>query len=140
MHGCLALSIILFKKIYRQMKSTNFNMYPTPSKTLSDHPRKRRCGKLGPFLSFGTKCRSRATYDLNVEAIFFAIGRGRSWFDILNLDIIDRGSSYCYNLTVSALFRVSLLFAWRRLCQGQGTCTQSETLVHINWSIVTKKW
>ena len=33
---------------------------------------------------------------------------------------------------MSVLFRASLLFAWRRLRQGQGTCTQSETLIHIN--------
>ena len=26
------------------MKSTNFNMQPTPSKTLGDHPMKRLCG------------------------------------------------------------------------------------------------
>ena len=35
---------------------------------------------------------------------------------------------------MSALFQVSLLFAWQRLCQGQGTCTQSEKLVDINLS------
>ena len=63
-----------------------------------------------------------------------------SSFDVLNLDILDGGPRYCYNSTVSALFWVSLLFAWRRLCQGQGTCTQSETLVHINSPTVTKKW
>ena len=63
-----------------------------------------------------------------------------SSFDVLNLDIMNGGSRYCYDLTVSALFQVSLLFAWRRLCQGQGTCTQSETLVHINLPTVTKKW
>ena len=44
------------------------------------------------------------------------------------------------NSTVSASFRISLLFAWRRLCQGRGTCTQSETLLHINLPTVTKKW
>ena len=53
-----------------------FNMHPTPSKALSDHTRKRRLGKGGPFLSFTTKCKCRATYDLNVEAISFGIGRG----------------------------------------------------------------
>ena len=58
------------------MKSTNLNMQPTPSKTLGDHPKKRHWGKDGPFLSFATKCRGRATYDLNVEAISFAIGQG----------------------------------------------------------------
>ena len=26
------------------------------------------------------------------------------------------------------------------LCQGQETCTQSKTLVHINFPAVTKKW
>ena len=62
-----------------------------------------------------------------------------SCFDILNLDIINGGSRYCYNLTVSASFRVSLLFAWRRLGQGQETCKQSETLVRINSSKVTEK-
>ena len=59
----------------KDSKSTNFNMQLTPSKTLGDHPRKRRLGKDGPFLSFATTCRGRATYDLNVEAISFAIGR-----------------------------------------------------------------
>ena len=44
-----------------------------------------------------------------------------SSFDILNLDIIIGGSRYCYNLTESALFRISLLSAWRRLYQGQET-------------------
>ena len=43
----------------------------TTSKTLGDHPRKRRWGKDDPFLSFATKCKCRPTYDLNVEAIFF---------------------------------------------------------------------
>ena len=37
--------------------------------------KKRRWGKDGPFLSFATKCKCRATYDLNVEAISFAIGQ-----------------------------------------------------------------
>ena len=63
-----------------------------------------------------------------------------SYFDIFDLDIINGGPRYCYKLTVSASFRVNLLFAWRRLCQGQGTCTQSETLVHINSPTVRKKW
>ena len=63
-----------------------------------------------------------------------------SRFDVLNLDIIDGDSRYCYRLTASASFRVSLLFACRRLCQGQGTRTQSETLVHSNSPTVTKKW
>ena len=61
-----------------------------------------------------------------------------SYFDIINLDIINDGTRYCNNLTVSALFRVGLLFAWRRLCQGQGTCTQSKMLVHINLPSVKK--
>ena len=60
-------------------------------------------------------------------------------FDVLNIDIINGSPRYCYNLTVSASFPVSLLFAWRRLCQGQGTCTPRETLVHINLPTVTKK-
>ena len=55
-------------------KSANLNMQPTPSKTLRNHPRQRRSAKDGPFLSFATKCRGQATYDLNVEAISFAIG------------------------------------------------------------------
>ena len=63
-----------------------------------------------------------------------------SCFDILNLDIINGGTRYCYKLSVTASFRVSLLFAWRRLCQGQGTRAQSETLVYINSPTVTKKW
>ena len=58
------------------MKSTNFNMLHAPSKTLGDHPRQRRWGKDGPLLSFATKCKGRATYDLNVEAISFVIGQG----------------------------------------------------------------
>ena len=45
-----------------------------------------------------------------------------SWFDILNLDIIIGDPRYCYNLTVSASFQVSLLCAWRRLCQSQAAC------------------
>ena len=57
-------------------KSTNFNIQLTPSKTLGDYPKKRRWGKDGPFLSFATKCRGRATYDLNVEEISFAIKGG----------------------------------------------------------------
>ena len=32
-----------------------------------------RWGKDGPFLSLTTKCKCRATYDLNVEAISIAI-------------------------------------------------------------------
>ena len=60
----------------KDSKSTDFNMQLTPSKTLGDHPRKKQWGKDRPFLSFATKCRGRATYDLNVEAISFAIGRG----------------------------------------------------------------
>ena len=60
-------------KYSKDSKSTNFNMQSTPSKTLGDHPRKRRdC----PFLSFATKCKCRVTYDLNVETTSFAIGRG----------------------------------------------------------------
>ena len=59
-------------------------------------------------------------------------GVAASSFDILNLDIINGGPLYCYSLTVSASFRFSSIFAWRRLCQSQITCTQSETLVHIN--------
>ena len=60
----------------KDSKSTNFHMQPTPSKTLGDHSIKRRRGKDGSFLSFTTKCKCRATYDLNVEAISFAIGQG----------------------------------------------------------------
>ena len=58
-------------KYLKDSKSTNFNMQPTPSKTLGNHPRIRRWGKNDPFLSFATTCRGRATYDLNVEAISF---------------------------------------------------------------------
>ena len=58
----------------------------------------------------------------------------------LTSTLLLEGPRYYYNLTVSASFRVSLLFAGQHLCQGQGTCTQSETLVHINSPIVTKKW
>ena len=53
------------------MKSTNFNL---KSKTLVDHPRKRQGGKIAAFLWFATKSKFGAAYDLNVEAIFFAIG------------------------------------------------------------------
>ena len=60
----------------KDSKSTSFNMKPTPSKTLGDHSRKRRWSKDGPFLSFATKCKCRATCDLNVEANIFAIGQG----------------------------------------------------------------
>ena len=51
------------------MKSTNFYMWPTASKTLGDHPRKKGVGKDGPFLSFATRCKCRVTYayDLNVK-------------------------------------------------------------------------
>ena len=70
-----------FKKIYRKtliccFNILNFNMLPTPSKTLGDHPRKRRESKDGLFFWFATKCMCRATYDLNVEAISLAIGQG----------------------------------------------------------------
>ena len=37
---------------------------------------KKEGGENGPFLSFATKCKCRAAYDLNVEAISVAIGRG----------------------------------------------------------------
>ena len=95
-----------------------------------------------PLLSSATKCKCQATYDPNVEAISFAIGRAgaASWFDVLNLDNTNGGPRYWYNSTVSASFRVRLLFAWLRLCQGQEACMQSETLVHINSLTVTKKW
>ena len=59
----------------KDSKSTNFSMQPTANKTLDDYPKKRGWGKDGPFLSFATKCKCRDTYDLNVEVIFFAIGR-----------------------------------------------------------------
>ena len=64
------------QKTHRKMKSTNFSVQPTPSKTHGDYPRKRRWGKDGPILSFPTKCRGQATYDLDVEAISFANGQG----------------------------------------------------------------
>ena len=60
-------------------------------------------------------------------------------FDVLNLDILMGEPRYCYNSTVSASFRISLLYAWQRLCQSQRTCTQSKTLVDINLPTVTKK-
>ena len=65
------------------------------------------------------------------------VGAATSLFDILNFEMRRR---YCYDLTVSDPFRVNLLFAWQRLCQGQGTCTQSETLVYINLPTETKRW
>ena len=58
-------------------------------------------GKGGPFLSFATKSKCRATYDLNVEAIFFC-----NWArlpqqpaDLISshFDIINGGTRYCYN-------------------------------------------
>ena len=73
-HGSLALSIKTFKNIHQKVKSTNFNMYPTPSKTHGDHPRKKRESKDGPFFWFATNCKCRATYDLNVKAIFLQLG------------------------------------------------------------------
>ena len=60
----------------KDSKSTNFNMLPTPSIRLGDHPRKKRGSKDGPFLWFATKCKCRARHDLNVETISFAIGQG----------------------------------------------------------------
>ena len=83
-----------------------------------NHPRKRRGVKDGPFLLFATKYKCPVPHSLNVEAISFANGpgyRNSQLIDILNFDIINGGSRCCYNLTVSASFRVSLLFAWRRL-------------------------
>ena len=41
-----------------------------------DHPTKVQEGINGSFLSFATKYRCRVAYDLNVEAISFAIGQG----------------------------------------------------------------
>ena len=58
------------------MKSTNINMQPTLSKTLGGHKRKKRWSKDGPFFFFPTKCKCRATYDLNVETISFASACG----------------------------------------------------------------
>ena len=65
----------IIQKSHRKMKSTNFNMWPTQSKTLGVHPRKRRWSKDGPFLSFATKCKCRTTYDRNVEAIPLQLGK-----------------------------------------------------------------
>ena len=50
--------------------------------------------KDGPFLSFATKCKGRATYDLNVEAILLQLGKAVAAassiaIDVLNLDIVD---------------------------------------------------
>ena len=63
------------QKTHRKMKM-NLICSLLQAKHFGDHPRKRRWGKYGPFLSFATKCKCRATYDLNVEAISFAIGQG----------------------------------------------------------------
>ena len=60
----------------KDSKFTNLNIQPTQSKTLGDYLIKRQWGKDGSFFSFATKCKCRATYDLNVEAISFAIGQG----------------------------------------------------------------
>ena len=40
---------------------------------------------------------------------------------------------------MSTLFGVSLLFAWRRLCQDQATCAQSEALAHTSVPAEMKK-
>ena len=55
-----------------------------------------------------------------------------SCFDILNLDITNGGPAIAITLTMSALFRASLLFNWLRLCQEQATCKQSQALAHSN--------
>ena len=60
----------------KDTKSTIFNVYSTPSKTLDDYARKRQWSKDGPFLSFATKCKCRATCDQYVEAISFTIEQG----------------------------------------------------------------
>ena len=39
---------------------------------------------------------------------------------------------------MSASIRVSLLYAWPRLCQDQAACAQSEALLHTNSPRVTK--
>ena len=73
----MTLSIKIFKKIHQKMKSLQI-LISSLLQTLSDHPRKKRDNKDGPFLWFATKCMCQATYDLNVEAISFAIGRGHN--------------------------------------------------------------
>ena len=40
---------------------------------------------------------------------------------------------------MNALFRVSLLFAWLRLCQNQATCAQPEAIAHRNSFTAVKK-
>ena len=129
------------KDSFKNEVSTNFYTWPTPSKALGDQPRKRRWGKDGPYSSFATKCWCRTTYDLNVEAIFFCNWvRPAQPADLIFLtSTLLMGALPLPDLTVSASFWVSFLFAWQRLCQGQETCTQPVTLVHINLPTVTKK-
>ena len=50
----------------------NLNIYPTPSKTLGDHPRKKRRNKDGSIL-FGNKIFVLSYMSSKVEAIFFAM-------------------------------------------------------------------
>ena len=42
------------------------------------------------------------------------------------------GPCYCNNLTVSASYCVSLLFAWLRLCQDHATCAQPHALARTD--------
>ena len=57
------------------MKSKNFNIKPTVSKTLDDGARNKGGGTDGFFLWFATKCKCQPTYHQNVEVISFAIGK-----------------------------------------------------------------
>ena len=43
------------------------------------------------------------------------------------------------DLTVSASFRISLLFVRLRLCQDQVTSAQSEALAHVSLPVLSKK-
>ena len=59
---------------------------------------------------------------------------------ILKLDIANGGATIVItSSTASASLRVSLLYAWIRLCQNQATCAQLEALGRTNKHLTTKK-
>ena len=70
LHVSLALYISIFKKIHPQMKSLKILI----CSQLRAKPLVIPLEKDSSVVPFATKCRGRATYGLNVEAIFFAIG------------------------------------------------------------------
>ena len=86
--------------------------------------------KDGPVLSFATKYYSSASYCvMQMLKQFFLQScevAAASWLEIMGTSIW--GPCYCNNSIASALFQVSLLFAYMRLCQDQVTCPQPKTL------------